>query len=110
MPKIYTHYASPIAAINIQTSNELWGRRSGPTGIGGAKPVARAYLGFHEPSLVKPGARLAVEFTTHVQPTRSAIWFGAKTALWEDGTPGTKNILMPAGDTIVVPILVSGVF
>lgn len=94
----------------MQATNELWGRQAGPNGIGGANPAARAYDGPHDPSRLKPGVKLGVEFVSQVPPTRSAIWFGAKTVIWEDGAPGTTTVQMGGKDTVIVPISVKGVF
>ena len=94
----------------MKAKNELWGKQSGPNGIGGLKPAARAFHGPHDPSKLKPAVVSAVEFDTKVAPSRSAIWFGAKTALWEDGATGTKTVQMNGIDFVIVPIGVTGVF
>jgi hypothetical protein len=99
----FTHYTKSSAVVqNIVTTQELWGKQSGPFGIGGM--AARAYYGPHDPQRVNQ-TTWAVEFETQIAPA-SAYWMGSTAALWRQGTPGTSD----DGTYVKVPITTTGVF
>lgn len=105
--KLYVHYSSPLAIVSIAAVQQLWGKGTGRTPLGGVS--ARAYDGPHVPAKVTVGKMHAVDFSTHVHPPRSAPSVGGRVWLWPDGTPGTVTAVLPSGDDVViVPINVVG--
>jgi hypothetical protein len=106
-PKIYCHYTSPAAAQSIAATQELWGKQSGLNGLGGV--AARAYDGPHDANGIK--SMSAVDFTTHVPPTRRARNPRGTVYLWTALSAGVKIATLPSGDDVVkVPIQVQGVY